>query len=144
MMSLGTAFHPSFLFFLLLAWESIHASAFYVAFATFFSSPSPLLSLLMCSVIASSINVLINFIAAYPFFYDVETNSPLILTLLPGGAIALFTTQSVESGGKALSLIRQGFIWSVVSVVICTVIAYLVMWFREDLLNVMDRVGPLW
>lgn len=130
-MSLGAAFHPSFLFFLLLAWESIHASAFYVAFATFFSSP----------VIASSANVLLNIIAAYPFLYGVESNSPMILTLLPGGAISLFTTQSVKTGGEALSLIRQGFVWSVVSVVICVAIAYLIMWFREDLLNMMDRVG---
>ena len=91
--------------------------------------------------VAVIVSVLINSVAAVFFLPIVEINSPLFLTILPGASTALFTTQSIVRGGVADELIRKALIWSLMSTVLYIVIAYVLMWLKEDLLNIMDRVS---
>ena len=131
---------PSLLMILLCCWECVHSSAFYVAFSLLFSSPYLSLILLTFRTLAVSISIIINAVAAVPFLYVFQLNSFLVATIFPGGAYSLFLTQSLLLGGNAFSLIVRGLVYSVLSTIIYAIACYVILWLREDVLNVMDRV----
>lgn len=85
--------------------------------------------------------MIINCGAALVFQYLYQLNSLIPLTIFPGGAYSLFMMQSLVMRYEALSLILQALSYSVVSTIVYIVICYVVIWLREDLLNVMDHVS---
>ena len=100
-----------------------------------------LLHSLSSRTLAVFLAILINFLAALPFYPLLQLNSLVPLAIFPGGATSLFMMQSLVMRRKALSLIIQGMWYSVISTLIYITLCYLIVWLREDLLNVMDRVG---
>lgn len=134
-------YSPSLLLVLLFLWESIHSSAFYVAFSMFFSSPYLINTLIISRTLAVCLAMIINCGAALVFQYLYQLNSLIPLTIFPGGAYSLFMMQSLVMRYEALSLILQALSYSVVSTIVYIVICYVVIWLREDLLNVMDHVS---
>ena len=132
---------PSLLLILLFLWESIHSSAFYVAFSLFFSSPYLSYTLIISRTLAVFLAIVINFLAAAPFHYIFQFNALIPLTIFPGGAYSLFMMQSLVMRHEALSLILQALSYSVISTIVYIAICYVIMWLREDILNVMDHVN---
>ena len=49
--------------------------------------------------------------------------------------------QSLVMRHEALSLILQALSYSVISTIVYIAICYVIMWLREDILNVMDHVN---
>ena len=145
--NIGDTFKPSFEYFLYMLWEAVHASAFCIAFALFFKLPyvfmafhfAPLLVDNRSSSTAIALDLIINVVSVIPFLSS-TSNRLLPITALPGGAIVLFTRNFLNAEWLARKQSMYGLIISILSSVVYIVIAYITMYIREDVFNLLDRV----
>ena len=91
------------------------------------------------SALAIASNLVVNIIAVVPFLFS-QSKTLLPITVIPGGAIALFTRNSLLFSLDAKKESTWGFIISLVATVVYIVSAYVIMYLREDLMNILDRV----
>ena len=91
-------------------------------------------------VIAVAIAIIINAVAAIPFLPDMGLNSLVYLAVLPGGATSIITTGSMSVDVQEIEAMNAGLWYSIVGTIVYIVSAYAIMYLREDLMNILDRV----
>ena len=99
------------------------------------------MNLLLYRIIAVSIAIIINAVSAIPFLPDMGIDVFVFLSIFPGGATSIFTTGSMSVDVKELSNMNTAMWYSILSTIVYIVMAYVIMYLREDLMNILDRVG---
>ena len=68
-------------------------------------------------------------------------NSLEFLAVFPGGATAIFTTGSISVDVQELEVMSKALWYTIMATIVYIAIAYIVMYLREDFMNIIDRVG---
>ena len=92
------------------------------------------------SVLAVSVALIINTLASLPFMPSVAVKEIAFIGIIPGGAAAAFTTGSLSVDVTEKDIMELCFWYSLLATLVYIVIAYITMYIREDVFNLLDRV----
>ena len=101
------------------------------------------MDLITYRVIAVAVAIIINAVAALPFLPDMGLNSLVYLAVFPGGATSIITTGSMSVDVQEIEAMNAGLWYSILATVVYIVSAYVIMYLREDFMNILDRVWIL-